>query len=154
MSKKPQSLEEFEARFGQLSERMNPAAQDVQAQENMPLAERPEEKEQPEQEPFDDGESRFEQNSSKDEFNTAASGKDPKKNGQGSKQVQNDAPEPTPRPPANSEGIDRATHQASMAEDQALYEAQFANLSEILDEMSDENNGQENDRDNGQDYDQ
>ncbi|WP_421787173.1 hypothetical protein [Hyphobacterium sp.] len=117
-----EGLEEFNERFGALSERMKDAVEPENKRENMPLAETQERKSD-----RSAGERAYERpgpeflpgRSSKPDFENAVNAKANEKRGQadGSQMIKDDAPRNNLSPPENSRSVDREAHQQRMATD-------------------------------------
>lgn len=125
-------LEQFQGTFGNLADRFEPRADTRFIEQDLPRAELSQDaaareqdnaqQDQPERDFLPDEES-------KDDFNRAAQNLDvPEQHeGQSSKQVGEDQPEPKPAPPQDSTEQDRATHAEKMtSDDSAAKDASLA----------------------------
>lgn len=159
MSQKPESLDELRARFGHLRDRMNPAARDENAQQNMPLVKR--DKPQDISQDVQNNEPEFlEGQTSKPDFEKAAANNktEIRENvSQGSEMVEKDKASPKPKPPSNGQDVNWAAHNERMGKDDAKSrEAEkLAHYRELLKQAKEREQyspDQSQDRDFGQDY--
>lgn len=120
---KRETLEQFEDRFGQLSDRMEQAVHPYVERDPLPYAEtqtRRDERAEASQEPSQDDQF-LPGHTSKPEFQAAAEDqpKPEEAQGRGSIMVEEDAPEHNHPPPQDSDEQNRDTHRERMAQDDA-----------------------------------
>ena len=112
-----ESLDDFHARFGRLSDRAEQAIHPSLDRRDMPTAERPDRIETRETAP-PEAHHTWPDKTSQPDFERASNDNTRQEaKGVGSKQVSEDAPTPKPKPPEDSRSVDRTAHRAGMKQD-------------------------------------
>jgi len=160
----PGTLEEFQDRFGKLEDRFEQAVHPDLERSDMPTAEHPKmvearEQSQAEQNTVDRSDYLNDQTSKPDFQDAATNSKIEPSQGQGSLQVQKDAPEQNMPPPENTKPVDRQRHNNEMRTDdkasqETMADEYYAKLDDQLKAEAQDQRYEGQEQTYGNDYDQ